>query len=95
MKIKMDYITDWFILTNQSLHKEVIFLFAKVYYIALAMIIGLHYGIAAYNKKRRDLGFGVVITGVIFALTWPVVLPIAFVYAILREGGFIESSREQ
>ena len=95
MKIKMDCITDWSILTNQSLHKEVIFLFAKVYYIALSMIIGLHYGIAAYNKKRRDLGFGVIIAGVIFALAWPAVLPIAFVYTILRDGGFIESSRKQ
>lgn len=70
-------------------------MFAKVYYVVLSMIIGLHYGIAAYNKKRRDLGFGVIITGVIFALAWPAVLPIAFVYAILRDGGFIEQKSER
>jgi len=70
-------------------------LFAKVYYIALAMIIGLHYGIAAYNKKRRDLGFGAIIAGVIFALAWPVALPIAFIFVILRDGGFIEQNGKQ
>jgi hypothetical protein len=70
-------------------------LFAKVYYIALAMITGLHYGIAAYNRKRRDLGFGDIIAGVIFALTWPLMFPFVLMYATLVEGGFIESSRKQ
>lgn len=70
-------------------------MFAKIYYTALAMIIGLHYGIAAYNKKRRNLGFAAIIAGVIFALAWPVVLPITFVYTILRDGGFIEQNDKQ
>lgn len=70
-------------------------MFAKVYYIALAMVTSLYYGIAVYNKKRRDLGFGDIIAGVIFALTWPVVLPTALLYGILRDGGFIEQNGKQ
>lgn len=70
-------------------------MFAKVYYVALAMLAGLFYGITIYNKKRRDLSFGDIVTGVIFALTWPVFLPIILVHAILRDGGFIEQKSKR
>lgn len=70
-------------------------MFAKVYYIALAMITGFYYGVTVYNKKRRDLGFGDIAAGVVFALTWPLMFPFIMMHAILVEGGFIESSRKQ
>ena len=70
-------------------------MFAKVYYVALAMLAGLFYGITIYNKKRRDLGFGDIVAGVIFALTWPAILPIILVHAILKDGGFIEQKSER